>query len=198
MAYSNFTLQQVKRDFHLFIETSPLPLFDSNEVVEPSDWLKKALSMASNYSLYSEKARSELLVMPILLEMAEKKHFSIFSGFNLDVSPEQGLNGECDFILSKKNNKYVLETPIFGLVEAKKQDIDLGIPQCIAQMIGAKMFNENEQTGIKTIYGCVTTGEEWLFMKLENDVVLIDKEKYFIKDVNLILGVLQQIVDRNP
>ena len=57
MAYSNFTLQQVKRDFHLFIETSPLPLFDSNEVVEPSDWLKKALSMASNYSLYSEKAR---------------------------------------------------------------------------------------------------------------------------------------------
>ncbi len=202
MAYSNFTLQQVKRDFRLHIETSPLPLFDSNEVVEPSEWLKKALSMASNYSLYSKKARSELLVMPILLEMAEKMHFSIFSGFNLDVSPEQGLNGDgwplpCDFILSKKNNKYVLETPIFGLVEAKKQDIDLGISQCIAQMIGAKMFNENEQTGIKNIFGCVTTGEEWLFMKLENDTILIDKEKYFIKDVNLILGVLQQIVDRN-
>ncbi len=197
-----FYFTQVKRDFHLHIETSPLPLFDNEEILEPSEWLKKALSMASNYSLYSEKARSELLVMPTLLEMAEKMHFSIFSGFNLDVSPEQGLNGECDFILSKKNNKYVLETPIFGLVEAKKrnaarQDIDLAIPQCIAQMIGAKMFNENEQTGIKTIYGCVTTGEEWLFMKLENDVVLIDKEKYFIKDINLILGVLQQIVERN-
>lgn len=54
------------------------------------------------------------------------------------------------------------------VVEAKKQDIDLGIPQCAVQMYASKKFNENKKTPVPYIYGCVTTGREWKFMRLNS------------------------------
>ncbi len=198
MAYSKFKLEQIEEKFGIEISISTYNFFD-DMTIEPSEWLKHSLKFSQKVSLMSEKARSEMIVSPILLETLERNNhsFSMFSGAVLDADVKQGLNGECDYIFSKKPQAFFITAPIFGLVEAKKQDIDLGMPQCIAQLIGAKVFNERRKNEISVVYGCVTTGEEWQFLKLEEKQVLIDKQKYFIKDVNLILGVLQQIVDRN-
>jgi hypothetical protein len=62
-------------------------------------------------------------------------------------------------------------------------------------MLGARLFNQNENNDIETIYGCVTTGETWQFIKLENEVIHIDSHRYYINNVGEILGVLQVIID---
>ncbi len=126
-----------------------------------SDWLKQTLNLAKNIPLISEKVRSEVIVMPILMELAKQnKHsFSIYSGATLDV--EDDLKGECDFILSKQPNTYQIKAPIFALIEAKDNDIHQGIPQCVAQMIGARLFNEKHNNDTRKVYGCVTTAEVW-------------------------------------
>ncbi len=63
-------------------------------------------------------------------------------------------------------------------------------------MIGSRLFNEQENKPIDTIYGCVTTGSEWQFLKLSGSIIYIDSKRYFMDNLSLLLGVLQTIIDQ--
>ena len=76
------------------------------------------------------------------------------------------------------------------LVEAKKEDILAGLGQCVAEMVAAQIFNEREGNEISVIYGTVTSGTNWKFLKLEGKVVEIDLVEYYLTDVKKILGIL--------
>ena len=102
--------------------------------------------------------------------------------------------GECDFILTKTPPVPIIQAPIVTIVEAKKNDVESGFGQCAAQMVGAKFFNEKEANNIRAIFGCVTTGEAWQFLKLEGSTLQMDNRRYYIDRVDMILGVLQAIV----
>ena len=147
----------------------------------------------------SEKARSEFIVAPILLEMERinNQNFAIYSGINLDADKDRGLSGECDFILARGAMNYAIQSPIFALVEAKKNDVESGLAQCIAQMFGAQIINlrNHDENSISAIYGCVTTGERWQFLKLIDRTVIIDNDRYYINQIEKIIGCLQTILD---
>ena len=197
MAYSDFSLEDALEKCSLVERTAKL--FGDVEKLEMSEWLKETFAMSLDLarSTSSEKARSEFIVAPILLEMRKRtqKRFVIHSGKRFDVDADLGLNGECDFILTTGEISHTIQTPIFALVEAKRADIELGLGQCTAQMAGAKVFNQHRENDIDTVFGCVTTGEDWQFLKLEDDTIFIDLDRYYIDNVGQILGVLQIIVD---
>ncbi|MCH8293725.1 hypothetical protein IH992_21805 [Candidatus Poribacteria bacterium] len=194
MAYSDFNLATVQKAFSLTLKREDL--FENIKPIEASQWLKEALDMGIQLAFNSEKARSEFLVVPILLTGRELSHnsFSIYSGERLDVEPDSGLVGECDFILTNTPPLPIIQAPIVVIVEAKKNDIEGGLGQCVAQMLGAKLFNQKEDNPIDTIFGCVTTGESWQFLKLENDIISINSGRHYINKVGEILGMLQAIV----
>jgi hypothetical protein len=195
MPYSDFTLTQLRQSFQL-IQQRKL-LFEQVPAVPPTPWLTETLRQGMELVIDTEKARSELLVMPILLtsRMIHHQQVSIYSGEMLNVAPEQGLNGECDFILTYSPPLAEMQSPIITLVEAKDHDIDSGLGQCAAQMMGARRFNQLDQLPIETIYGCVTTGEAWQFLKLEQNAIVIDAKRYYIDHVEHILGVLHLIIE---
>ncbi|MEM7537148.1 MAG: hypothetical protein AAF639_33550 [Chloroflexota bacterium] len=197
MVYSDFTLRKAKKDFNL--TEVMVPLFTPMPPIEQSAWLSQGLSLGRKNarSSYSEKARSEFLVAPILLELQSKDilPFAIHSGRNLDVDKEKGLNGECDFILSRGKITYEINAPIFAMIEAKKGDIEPHLGQCTAQMVGARFFNQNEGVEVDTIYGCITTGELWLFLKLEGDTVYIDENRYYLNELPKLLSVFKTILN---
>ncbi len=200
MSYSNFSLKEVRKRFELSEERKPL--FSSTTDQKPSDWLLQTLKYNEDAALISEKERSELLVSPVLTELRQRnnKIFSVYSGANLDADASLGLNGDgwpmpCDFILTKSPQLISIESPIFCLVEAKKDDIINAFGQCVAQMLGARIYNQNDGKSIETIYGCVTTGIEWQLLKLENNVITIDTELYTIQNLPKLLGALQAVVD---
>jgi len=195
MAYKNFTLLELKEKFDLK-EINEL-LFSEKKEIIISNWLKNTLELYSKFPIKSEKARSELIVTPILVELKNRNNdfFTIYSGDTLVADKKNGLTGECDFIITKNMKTFTISAPIITLVEAKRQDIELGIDQCTAQMYGAKVFNEKDKFPVSTIYGCVTTGNEWLFLKLENQTLTIDTERYFYDNLPKLLGVFQQIID---
>lgn len=197
MAYSDFSLDDALQKLSLVERATKL--FDNVETLEMSEWLRETFAMTLDVGRFSpsEKARSEFIVAPILLEVGRNapKRFALHSGKRLDVDVQQGLNGECDFILALGELSHTIRTPIFALVEAKKNDIELGLGQCVAQMLGAKIFNQDRGNGIDTVFGCVTTGEAWQFLKLEDHTIFIDIDRYYIDNVGKILGVLQSIVD---
>ena len=115
----------------------------------------------------------------------------------LNVEPEQGLNGVCDFILSQSSEQLALTAPPVMLVEAKNENINACIPQCMAEMIAARLFNERENTMISTIYGCVTTGTVWKFLDYQGKILRVDKEDYYIREVDKLLGIFSFIMTEN-
>lgn len=198
MAYSDFSLSQVKKTFGLSEQT--VQLFSTVKAIAPSDWLTETLKYSLKLALSSssEKARSEFIIAPILIELERlnQETISIYSGENLDVDGENGLRGECDFILSKGSMSLTMQTPIISLVEAKRSDIKAGLGQCIAQMLGAQKFNQIESNEIPVIYGCVTTGEDWQFLSLEKTHISVDTQRYYVNELDKVLGIFQFIVDK--
>jgi hypothetical protein len=150
-------------------------------------------------TLVSEKARSEFIVSPILLACRELTGgvLAIFSGQRLDVDAARGLQGECDFILALTDPVPRLRAPIVTVVEAKKNDIEAGLGQCVAQMVAARDYNEREGAGLPVGYGCVTTGEAWQFLRLNGADVTIDRGRLYIDNVGAILSAFTVIVARS-
>jgi hypothetical protein len=193
MAYNNFTLETVKYQFGLNLIDSSFCEFLPYVNPQPEfltiflQWLPLAQRAKS------EKAKSELLVSPILTEVKRLtgEQIQLFSGEEFNVDRERGLNGFCDFLLSRSMAPYVIEAPILMLVEAKKGELDVGLGQCVAEMFAAQLFNENAGKVITTIYGCVTSGKLWQFLKLEGKDVVIDTNEYSVTPVERILGILK-------
>jgi hypothetical protein len=193
MPYSEYTLLQIEEEFGITNQITPL--FEAIQPLEPSQWLLNSLRTAKELPAKSEKAKSELIIMPILLEVRKQNHnyFTIYSGEQLNI--DEHLKGECDFIISKDTRSFDINYPIIQVVEAKKNDVEIGIPQCAAQMLGAKKYNEKRgNKAITTIYGCVTTGDDWIFMRL-TDKIEIDDQKYYLGNLSELLGIFQLILD---
>ncbi len=197
MPYSNFTLRQVEKDFHLQIEEK-IDLFAHVEAIAPSDDLKRILAenIPLALAINTEKARSEFLIAPTLLELRRRSPtpVSLFSGTEFSISPEQGLSGYCDYLISLSKQQLMISAPVVAIVEAKNEDIKSGLGQCIAEMIAAQLFNEQENNDIKTIYGIVTSGEIWKFLQISEQTVVIDLTDYYITNIDKILGILLQLI----
>ncbi len=200
MAYSNFTKKDLEDKFGIKFRNSNL--FSDVMPIEPSEWLISAIKRGEKLGLGNEKSRSERIISPILTEIASlnenlmnKDLFAILSGMNLDVDISLGLNGECDFLFSFCEMQDFISPPIFCIAEAKKQDLDGGIIQASAQVIGAKKFNEMQNYPSEMIFGATTTGDVWRFLKFENNEITFDKKYYYLADLSKLLGVLQYIIE---
>ncbi|NEQ26533.1 MAG: hypothetical protein F6K28_47390 [Microcoleus sp. SIO2G3] len=194
MAYSDFTtLTKVRESFGLTIEES-INLFTDIPEVLPSSYLQTTLNenVFLATAINTEKARSELIIAPVLLEIRRILNFQIgfFSGSEFNVDLQAGLSGYCDYILTASKEAYEIRTPVVTLVEAKNESIKSGLGQCIAEMVAAQLFNQRNGEAIESIYGAVTTGTEWKFLKLTDKTIWIDKQDYFINAVSQILGIL--------
>lgn len=194
MAYSDFTsLQKLQRELAIFHHK--IPLFSNLQVVTPSAKLQEDLEEAQQYSLLTEKAKSEFLITPVLKEVHRlyPDKVGVFSGVNLDM-PEAGLGGFCDFILSHQPNTVELTAPIFCLVEAKNRTLEEGFAQCAAEMYAALLFNQENNRPLSFIYGCVTNAYDWHFMRLENKQLEIDNARFFLNEIDKILGIFSFVI----
>ena len=197
MAYSNFTLETAQKTFQLDTVRS-VGLFSEIEPVDPSAYLKMGLARkaALAAAIGTEKARSEMIIADVLVELLE--HFdhriSLFSGIDFNVDAEKGLTGVCNFLVSLSPEQFYLEAPVIILVEAKNLDLKLGIGQCVAEMVAAQHFNAEKGNDISYVYGASTTGIDWLFFKLVGKCLHIDMTTYTIERWDKILGILSSMV----
>lgn len=197
MAYSDFTLETIQQSFDLtLIEDqglfSSVPETEISQILKDNLAIKVPLALAIN----TEKARSEFIISEILIELKRilNGKISLFSGINLDVDQEKGLNGYCDFIVSQSPEQFFLKAPVITIVEAKNENIPSGIGQCIAEMIAARLFNERAASPIAKLYGAVTIGNIWKFLKYAQDTIYIDQQEYYINDPAKIVGILVAMV----
>ncbi|ALF54559.1 hypothetical protein ACX27_19635 [Nostoc piscinale CENA21] len=197
MPYSQFTIDRLKQDFRLMIVEGVRFFPENIEPVHPSSRLQAILDdLPWAIAVDTEKARSEVIINPVLLEVRRILHsaISVFSGEEFNVDASIGLNGVCDFLISRSPEQLTVEAPAIVIVEAKKSDLKSGLGQCIAEMVAAQRFNETKGQPITTIYGTVSSGTQWRFLKLEGQTVTIDFSDYPLPPVETILSFLVWMV----
>ncbi|MBE9233946.1 hypothetical protein IQ231_20320 [Cuspidothrix issatschenkoi LEGE 03284] len=198
MSYSQFTLEQIKSDFGITL-SEKVGFFAQVPERKYSQLLDETLeyNIPLALSINSEKSRSEMIVTPILIEVRKQlnNQISLFSGKDFNVDAQKGLTGFCDFLISKSNEQLIIESPIITLVEAKNDNIESGLAQCMAEMIAAQLFNQRQNQEIKRIYGVITTGSIWKFMQLEATTITIDLNEYFLVNVDKIIGILIHFIE---
>ena len=193
MAFSDFDLKTARERFGLTTDEGQ-DLYSGTPALDVPGLLREILDTwaPAALAMNTEKARSELIIAPILMEAIRlaRSPVSLFSGAAFDVDKEQGLSGTCDYLITRSAERYFISQPLVAVVEAKKEDIVGGLGQCVAEMVAARIFNEREKNGPRIVYGIVTTGSIWRFLKLQNSVVLIDFSEYHLQQVGRILGIL--------
>lgn len=193
MSYSQFNLANVIKQFELTLSQAESLQIDFAPI-SPSLALTHMLGLGAKLAMQqaTEKARSEFMIAPILLEVRSLVHetISVFSGVEFNVDSDQGLVGICDFLFSRSNQHFFLEAPVLTVVEAKNENFKQGIAQAAAEMVAAQIFNQREGKPIPTLYGAVTIGNEWQFMMLEGKHLSVDNRFYDLDDLPSILGIL--------
>lgn len=139
-----------------------------------------------------------MIIAPILVDLRRQldDKISLFSGVDFTVDATRVLNGICDFIICKSPEILMLTAPVITIVEAKKENINAGLGQCVAAMVAAQIFNQKSESEIDTIYGAVTTGSIWQFLKLEGQTLSVDLREYYLNKVDKILGILAGFVSQ--
>lgn len=198
MAYSNFTVRRIKQEFGIQTQEGGRFL-PPTQSIAPSSMLADTLENYVPWAIAvgSEKAKSEMIVAPVLLDVKRILHskVSVFSGRDFTVDKSLGLNGICDFLISRSPEQLEIEAPVIVLVEAKRDNLNSGLGQCMAEMIASQRFNEQNNVLTPTLYGATTSGTAWRFLKLEGTIVTIDLTDYALQPVDRILGMLTWMVD---
>jgi hypothetical protein len=202
MAYSDFTLEMVLEQFNLTIrETRSLI---QSQPVQPTELLVAILEREMPWAIAvgSEIARYSGIIAQVLLEVREMKQqqISVFAGKEFNVDPERKLNGYCDFLISLSPIQSVIQAPVVviavdalcaaSLRVAKRGILENGLGQCAAAMVAAQQFNQTHNLAISSVYGCVTNGSSWKFLKLSGTELVVDITEYDITPIDRLLGIL--------
>ncbi len=196
MSFRDFSFPQVQHDLGLSV--SEADLFSHVPAAPLRDDFVATVTEGATVALAvnTEKARSEFIIAPVLLELRRLLGGAVglFSGVELDVDAARGLNGVCDFILTRAARQFILSAPLVTVVEAKNDNLHNGLGQCIASMCAAQLFNQQAGSAVPAVFGVVTTGSAWKFMRLEDTVVTLDLKEYYIDNLGKVLGVLRHIL----
>jgi hypothetical protein len=195
MASSDFSFAKLKKRFGIRQES--VYLFEGLTIapVAPSTRLLDDLKEAEQMPLLIEKAKSEYLIAPLVKDLKRRHpHLSIFSGYALNIDTENELNGAPDFLISKRPRIVEIEAPVFCIMETKNKTVEEDYAQCAAEMYASSLFNEQMNEPLTTIYGAVTNGFDWVFLKYEHKSIEIDMNRYYLGNLPQLLGVIDHII----
>lgn len=199
MAYSDFkTLEQINQELGIIIQAAS-DLYRQIEAVHVTPWFAETMKLTYTKAIRinTESARQALIVDNVLMELTQHVRMSFFLENSFNVDSSKGLTGNPAAILSKSENQLYITAPVVVLVEAKKSDLGSGLPQCIAEMEAARLFNEQKGNPVAPVYGVVTDGVLWQFLSLEQNTAIIDSAFYPFEDGSKIVGILKYFIEQS-
>lgn len=141
----------------------------------------------------NERMRAEVIVAPVLLHLALTCELSLFSGDGFNAGLAAGLSGTVDHLFSRAApEQLTIQPPITAVVETKSTSCD-DMTHCLVQMIASQRWNA--YSGV--VYGVVTTGLTWRFLRLKGTTVSIDRTEYPLFPIRGLLAFLAPMVSQN-
>ncbi len=155
--------------------------------LKPTSFFAKRLERLKVFDLTSNESAKTLLI-DAFLEEALQNHQTL-KAWKEPMLESETLNGIADYLITKRRG--YLELPFLCAVEAKKDDFEQGLAQCLVEMKACKEANLKGGKDID-IFGIVTNGTTWEFYKMTNTEVF--KGRAFIADEpEDLIGILDYV-----
>jgi len=184
--FSHFRYDEAFKLLHL---TELLRWHIQFESCKPSDFLLIRLKRLEQCFDLQNHEESKKLIIDAICEEAiiAFAHLKIWKGAALssDVA-----TGAADYLIAER--KAYLEAPFLCIVEAKKDDFEQGLAQCLVEMQACQW--RNNQIGKQIdVFGIVTNGDTWKAYKLAIAGAVYETMPHATGDLERVLGVLQAI-----
>ena len=192
MAFSEYKdIGQVQVEFN--IKLNQENFIFAKPVEPPPVFLQEFNFTLENLPVFtSEGARTEAVIFPILREVYKDYSDKYVLWIQKSFSYDARLNGTPDYLIATKSplGKTVLAKPLLGVVEAKKNDFEVGWAQCLAELVAIQKLNADD---ITPVFGIVTDGERWQFGKFEKNLLTRHASSFVIDDLPELFGALHYI-----
>ncbi|MEM7535937.1 MAG: hypothetical protein AAF639_27400 [Chloroflexota bacterium] len=205
MSFSHFkTIDQVQKLYDIALQQQSII---TPESISPSTAFVENLEFdMQNVDVRDEAARREAIIYPLLREIfrhhADK--LSLFSHRPLVVEDDSTnsaqkekikRSGVPDYLVSTRSplGRTVMGKPLLIVVEAKRDDFDLGWAQCLAEMIAAQRYNETDEI---PVHGIVTNGPAWEFGQLTQKLFLREPGVFPLRDLDGLLGAVKFVFSK--
>jgi len=156
------------------------------EAIAPSAFFQERLSRLQRvFDLRSYEESKKLLIDAICEEAILKfECLKIWKGAALE---SDTLTGNVDYLIAE--NRAYLEAPLVCIIEAKKDNFEQGLAQCLVEMQACQWKNRQLGHDIDVL-GIVTNGDAWQFYKLTIAGQIYETLLYSLNDLPAILGAL--------
>ncbi|MEM9213468.1 MAG: hypothetical protein AAGD25_03890 [Cyanobacteria bacterium P01_F01_bin.150] len=184
-----------KKNFSSFSKKEAFKALDLKDLTQwnieapplaPSPFLKERLArLQRHFDLDSGEEAKKLLIDALCDEALEScDRLKIWKSASLE---GEHTNGVADYLVAER--KRYLEAPFLCIVEAKKDDFEQGLAQCLVEMNACAWTNQQVGQSLDII-GIVTNGEGWKFYKYARDGSIYETLLFSISNLGDVLGVL--------
>ena len=156
--------------------------------IAPSEDFKRQYKRCQVFDLsHCEEGKKIIIDLVFIEALQEFPELKIWKGEALE---SETAHGAADYLITE-NFDYA-EAPMLCVAEAKKDDFEQGLAQCLVEMQACQWTNQNIGKTID-IFGIVTNGEGWKFYKLTPDNQVYGTLLYTFLDLSEIFGALNII-----
>jgi hypothetical protein len=189
-----------KKNFSSFNTASAMKLLGITELIgwkpdfepcPPSATFFEYLERLNGVDLTATERTRELLIDEFLKE-ALTHHPSIKAWKAAPLKSEE-IVGVAEYVLAPKRR--YLETPLLCLAEAKRDDFEQGLAQCLVEMAICEGMNEADGMSMD-VYGIVTNGTGWVFYRLDPDGQVFESGRYSTTEPGTVLGALGYVLGK--
>ena len=192
MAFSDFkTISDVQEKFKIKYENDNIFFVEDRE---PSEQFISEFEFSKKYIdvFESEGSRCEIVIFPILKEVYKDYAENYGLWVRKSIKYDDILNGTPDYLIATRSELglTVLGSPMVMLVEARKNDFELGWGQCLAELVAAQRINGDPDF---PVYGIVTDGILWQFGRLAGDVYTRNSANYSLDNLPILFGAMDSV-----
>ena len=146
----------------------------------------------TSWYLYCWAARCEAIIFPILKEVYKPYAKDYALWIKKAISYDETLNGTPDYLIATRSELGipVVGIPLIILVEAKKNDFDMGWGQCIAELLAAQKINGAPDI---LVYGIVSDGTNWEFGLLDSDAFTRNRISVSMHNLPQLFGTIDTV-----
>jgi hypothetical protein len=159
------------------------------KAIEPSETFQTYLKrIQHNFDLTRSEDSKKLVIDLVFIEAIEPfPNLKVWKGVRLESDIAKGA---ADYLITE--NVVYIGSPMLCVVEAKKDDFEQGLAQCLIEMHACQWNNQQAGRSID-ILGIVTNGNSWQFYKLTATNKVYETPRHDVINLPIILGILNAI-----
>ena len=159
------------------------------EPIAPSDFFVEKMRRMQRFDTKRSEDAKKLIIDAFFEEALQP--FPLLRMWKSVSLSSDTLTGVVDYFVTRDVD--ILTAPYLCVVEAKKDDFEQGLAQCLVEMKAAQWLNEQIDMHID-VFGIVSNGGVWQFYKMTAQNQVFGTKEYAAIDEKTVLGMLDAIL----